>query len=160
MNRLSRRSMVAYEGAFHVRSSLSLYFHIVWATLRREPLLTPEREAAVYRCALSLITPMGYEVLAINGMPDHVHLLIKSGPKIDLAVLMKKVKGVTSAMLNDLTDHEETFRWQPGYYAATVTPSHLPKALAYIQNQKEHHRNHTTHAAWENAGEEVEDGEG
>ena len=86
-------------------SRLSLYFHIVWATNRRQPLLTPEKEEAVYRCAVTLVDEMGYTVLAMNGMPDHVHLLIQSGPQIDLSHLMKKVKGVTSALLNDMTDH-------------------------------------------------------
>lgn len=134
-------------------SRVQLYFHVVWATKRRQPYLTPQKEEAVYRCALKVIQRQGYEVLAINGMPDHVHLLLKSGPQIDLSILMKNIKGVTSALVNDMTNHAESFRWQEGYYAATVTPSHLPKVLAYVQNQKEHHRANTTHAAWEETGE-------
>jgi len=137
-------------------SRLNLYFHIVWATKRRQPLLTLAEEAAVYRCALKLIQEMGYTVLAINGMPDHVPLLIQSGPKIDLSVLMKRVKGVTSALMNDRTDHAESFRWQEGYFAVTVTLSHWSRVQAYVQNQKQHHADGTTFVSWEETGEMAE----
>ena len=130
-----------------------LYFHIVWATKHRQPFLTPHKEEAVFRCALKLIAEMGYEVIALNGMPDHVHLLLKSGPQIDISALMKKLKGVTSAMVNDMTDLSENFRWQEGYYAMTVTPSHLPKVMNYVKNQKEHHSDGVIHQVWEETGE-------
>ena len=139
-------------------SKLELYFHIVWATKHRQPLLTQQNEEAVYRCALQLIRKMGYEVLEINGMPDHVHLVLQSGPRIDLAALMQKVKGVTSAMVNDMADHAEHFRWQEGYYAATVTPSHLAKVRTYIREQKERHQRGDICPAWEQT-DETADGE-
>ena len=136
-------------------SKVTLYIHIVWATKHRQPLLTPIKEESVFRCATTLVNDMGYETVAINGMPDHVHLLIKSGAKLDLPTLMKQVKGVTSTILNDMTLHAENFRWQEGYFAASVTPSHAPKIIAYIQNQKEHHQRGTTHPFWEETGEET-----
>ena len=138
-------------------SRLCLYFHIVWTTKCREPLLTPPKEAAVYRCILKLMAKHeSYTVLALNGMPDHVHLLLQTGAQIDLAALMKTLKGVTSAMVNDMTDHAERFRWQEGYFAATVTPSHLPKVLEYVKNQKQRHASGNTHSAWEETGETTE----
>ncbi len=136
-------------------SKTTLYIHIVWATKHRQPTLTPIKEESVFRCATTLVNDMGYETIAINGMPDHVHLLIKSGAQLDLSSLMKQVKGVTSAMLNDMTLHAESFRWQEGYFAATVTPSHVPKIVSYIQNQKERHQEGATHSVWEETGEEV-----
>ena len=103
-------------------SRLCLYFHIVWTTKYREPLLTPPKEAAVYRCILKLMAQHeSYTVLALNGMPDHA----------------------------------ERFRWQEGYFAATVTPSHLPKVLEYVQNQKQHHASGNTHSAWDETGETI-----
>lgn len=107
----------------------------------------------MFRVALQTAQELGYELLAINGMPDHVHLLLSTGPRVDLSVLVKQIKGISSALLNDMSDHTEHFRWQPGYYSATVTPSHLPKILAYVQRQKEHHADGTTHAYWEDTGE-------
>jgi putative transposase len=131
-------------------SRLALYIHIVWATEQRHPLLTPPIEEAVYKLILTEVRAAGYETLALNGMPDHVHLLLQCGPQIDLSLLMKKVKGLSSAMVNEMLGARHAFRWQEGYYAATVTPSHLPKIRAYVENQKNHHRNNTTSTAWEN----------
>jgi putative transposase len=138
-------------------SRWDLYIHVIWATKHRQPYLTPEKEQVAYRSILSLTQEEGYEVLELNGMDDHVHLLLKTGPKFDLSLLMKRVKGITSALLNDMIAHQERFQWQEGYYATSVTPSHLPKLRAYIQNQKEHHRAGTTHPYWEETGEESAD---
>ena len=102
----------------------------------------------------SLTQEAGYEVLELNGMPDHVHLLIKTKAQFDLSRLMKRIKGTTSALLNDSTDHQEAFRWQEGYCAITVTPNHIPRVRSYIQNQKQHHREETIHPLWENIGDE------
>ncbi len=130
-------------------SSWNHYFHVVWATKNRRPILTPEVESAVFKCAITLTTEMKCELLAINGMPDHVHILISTGPQIDISALIKKIKGTTSSMANTMMDHQNYFRWQEGYYSATVTPSHVPKIKEYIQNQKEHHQNGSTHSSWE-----------
>ncbi len=134
-------------------SRLELYFHIVWATQHRQPFLTPQKEEMVFRCIFNLVAPTHYKMLAINGMPDHIHMLIQTGPQIDLPALMKNVKGTTSALVNNMTELTERFRWQEGYYAATITPSHLPETLEYVRNQKRHHREGTTRLVFENAGE-------
>jgi putative transposase len=157
--RLDKASVLRTHNAVRgTMSKLELYFHIVWATQHRQPLLTPQKEEAVYRCALKLIHQMDYVALDINGMPDHVHQVLQSGPRIDLAELMKQVKGVTSAMVNDMTDHAERFRWQPGYFAETVSPSQLAKVRAYVREQKERHQRGDIHPAWEQTGE-TPDGE-
>ena len=134
-------------------SQWQLYFHIVWATKHRQPLLTLELEQAVFRCALTVAAELGCEVVGLNGMPDHVHLLIRSGPQFNLSRLLKQIKGNTSALANDMHQHAASFRWQEGYYAITVTPSHVPKVQAYIKHQKEHHRAGTTYPNWEETGE-------
>jgi putative transposase len=132
------------------------YFHVVWATQYRQPLLTAEREQAVFRLIMATAYDLGAEVLAVNGMPDHIHVLIKTGAVVDMPHMMKQIKGVTSAMLNRLMQPTERFRWQSGYYSATVTPSHAPKIAAYIQSQKEHHAAGTTHHFWEQTEETEE----
>ncbi len=138
---------MSYLGRFN------LYFHIVWATKNRQPLLTPQIEEAVFKCTVKILGRSDYALLALNGMPDHVHLLLNSGPQIDLSGLMKQVKGVSSALVNDILKDSGLFRWQEGYYAATVTPSHVSKITSYVQLQKEHHREGKTYSFWEETGE-------
>jgi len=125
------------------------YFHVVWATQHREPMLTEEREPHVYRLIVSLAQELKVEILAINGMPDHIHVLMKTGAVVNMPDMVKQIKGISSAMLNRMMQPTERFRWHAGYYAATVTPSHIPKIAAYIHGQKEHHAAGTTHEFWE-----------
>ena len=48
-------------------SYIEFYFHIVWATQQRQPLLTVPKEEAVFRCIFTLVKPTPYEILALNG---------------------------------------------------------------------------------------------
>lgn len=110
------------------------FFDPVWTTQFWLPLLTEEREEAVYRLVMATARGFGAEVQAVNGMPDRIHLLVKTGASADMPHITKQIKGETSAMLNRLMQPAERFRWQGGYYSATVTPAHAAG---------------TTHAFWE-----------
>jgi REP element-mobilizing transposase RayT len=83
-------------------------------------------------------------------MPDHVHLLIRLPATVSLAQVANQVKGVSSALLNDLRESgSEVFRWQSGYACFTLSRSHLSRVTAYIDNQKRHHANNKTWPEWE-----------
>lgn len=82
----------------------------------------------------------GHKMLAINNMPDHLHMLIGQNPSQSLAELMKQVKGESSEWINREKLTPEKFRWQEGYGAFSYSKSHLPNVIAYIQNQQTHHR--------------------
>jgi len=88
-------------------------------------------------------------------MPDHVQLVLKTGPKLDVSALMKNLKGVPSTLVNDMTHHVVNFRWQEGYYAKTITPSQFPRILKYELRQKDHHQCGATHSAFQETGEEL-----
>ena len=57
------------------RSSTEINLHFVWATKKREPILMPQWEPMIYRCIQQECQWLGCTVLALGGMPDHVHLL-------------------------------------------------------------------------------------
>ncbi len=137
------------------RSKNEMDLHIVWATKHREELLTPEVERAAYRCIISEAQNMKCNIRAINDMPDHVHLLMKMPLTLALSDVMKRLKGISSAMINDLPA-QPRFRWQEGYAVYCVCPSHVQEAVDYIANQKQHHADGTTISEWEEADEEVE----
>lgn len=90
----------------------------------------------------------------MNGTQDHVHLLVQLAGKTSVAELMKQVKGVSSAMVNDRNDIAERFRWQESYGAFSVSRSHLPRVIAYINNQKQHHATDSLWPQWEESDEE------
>ena len=137
------------------RSKVEIYLHFVWGTLHRLPLVTEEIERDVYRCIGDQAAGLGCIVLAIGGISDHVHLLLRVPAKVSASELMKQVKGVSSAFGRDRLGGESLFGWQDGYGVFSVTRSHTDRVCAYIKNQKRHHADGTLWPEWEETDEEV-----
>jgi len=140
------------------RNKLALYVHFVWATWDREPLITPDIERRLYRNMVNEAQKMNCKVLAINGMPEHVHFVVKIPTTITIANLMKQVKGVSSHFVNETLQPETKFKWQGSYGAFTVSRWDLDKIIAYVKRQKEHHQLGELYPEWEEAYEEFTSG--
>jgi len=83
-------------------------------------------------------------VLALGGMPDHVHLVVKAPTALSPAMAMKQIKGVSSKFIGDEFARQEGhvldwFRWQEGYGVFTFSASQKPRVIRYIQDQKQRH---------------------
>jgi REP element-mobilizing transposase RayT len=120
-------------------SHVDAYMHFVWSTWNRQEWLTPDVASPIFRCIIAECHVLRTEVVALNGMVDHVHLLVKIPPTVTLANLAQRVKGASSHLVNHAVGREG-FRWQDGYSAMSVSRWDLPKLIAYIENQAEHHR--------------------
>jgi putative transposase len=79
-------------------------------------------------------------MIAINSMPDHLHLFIGFRPNQSLSDLMRLVKGKFSEWINNKQFTPSTFRWQEGYGAFSYSRSHVQPVTDYIMNQEEYHR--------------------
>lgn len=84
-----------------------------------------------------------HKLLAINGMPDHVHILIGLRPSQSISDLMQDVKGNSSKWINEKRFVRGKFSWQEGYGAFSYSKPELPNLIHYINNQQEHHRKKT-----------------
>lgn len=115
------------------------FYHIVWATKRREALVTPDVEAMVYGFIRSKAIGLGGTVFALNGMPDHIHLVASIPPSIAVSTFIGQVKGVTSAKFNKSGVRELPLFWQEEYGVFTFDHKRLPNVTAYVENQKKHH---------------------
>ena len=131
------------------RSKIVVYLHLVWATKGRQPLMTPELERTIHRCLVSEAEQAGCKVVAIGGMPDHVHMLLRFPATMALADFMKELKGNSSAMANSILKSRYSFRWQEGYAAFSVSRSHVKAITEYVANQKTHHLTNDLHPDWE-----------
>lgn len=116
-----------------------LFYHLVWATKNREPLVTPDAEEMIYDLLRSKAIGLGGTVFALNGMPDHVHLVTTIPAKIAVATFVGQVKGVASTRFNKSNTRAEPLFWQEGYGAFTSDGKRLPNYIAYVERQKEHH---------------------
>ena len=113
-----------------------LFYHLVWATKQRRPLLTPQIELSVFSYLQLQAEKKGCVVLAVNGYLDHVHMVVSIPPTVALTEVIQQVKGATSHKFPEL-------RWQDGYGALTVGRRNLELAIAYVRRQKEHHADQT-----------------
>lgn len=117
-----------------------LYYHFVWATREREPLITREVEPHLYRFLRHKCGELGVFVYALNGMADHVHLVASVPPRIALADFMHDLKGASSYFHNEnLTVLETRLYWQKGYGVLTFAKRELPWVVSYVDGQKKRH---------------------
>ena len=134
-----------------------VYYHIVWATKDRRPLLQPDIELRLFPYLVSKAAEMGAQVYEVNGWFDHVHMLVSIPPKHAIAAFVKRLKGASSFDLNQSRLLESDFSWQRGYGVLSLGESQLSRARAYVRNQKEHHRQDSTNA-WLERVDEFDDG--
>jgi REP element-mobilizing transposase RayT len=83
------------------------------------------------------------KALAIGGTTDHLHALLSLPGMMSFAKAVQLIKGGSSKWINDTFPGPKKFEWQEGYGAFSVSASQVPKTIAYINNQKEHHRKKT-----------------
>jgi len=117
-----------------------LYYHIVWTTRNRQPWLTSEVETIIYRIIRAKANDLEGVVFALNGTADHTHLVVAIPPKMAVATFIGQVKGVASALFNKEHPGEIPFAWQAEYGAFSFDKKRLPNVVAYVERQKEHHR--------------------
>lgn len=130
------------------------YAHVVWTTKQRQLFINETIEPRLYTHMISKATELGCYVYAINGMADHVHLVLSIPPKHSVAEVVKTVKGASSHFINQaLRVMEFHFEWQRGYGCFSLGQSQLPRAIAYVELQKQHHAQHTINAWLERSSE-------
>ena len=120
-----------------------LYVHYVFAVQNRISLINEKWQNDLYKYSNGIIEQQGHKLLAINGMPDHVHLLISMNPKQSSSDLMYHVKRSTSMWINDNNLSPGKFSWQEGFGGFTYGKSQIPAIARYIENQQQHHKKHT-----------------
>ncbi len=120
-----------------------IHIHIIFAVQGRASIISSEWEQRLYDYIIAIAHENGHKVLSINGMPDHLHILIGLMPNQALSELVKKIKSSTSKWLNEQKIVHGKFSWQEGYAAFAISKSRLPAIIKYIQDQKSHHKKHS-----------------
>ncbi len=125
---------------FMANTYTRIHIQTIFAVQNRQSLIQKRWQEELHRYITGIVQNNNHKVLQINGMPDHIHLLIGMRPSQSLSDLMKMVKGESSAWINKRGFTKSKFSWQAGYGAFSYTKSQVPKVIRYIQNQEEHHR--------------------
>ncbi len=120
----------------------NLWYHLVFGTKDRLPLIEENWRKRLHAYLGGTIRGMGGVASEINGVADHVHLLVSLKPTHELAKVLQELKADSSLWVHKQGLSAE-FAWQRGYGAFTVSSSQLENVRRYLVNQEEHHRKMT-----------------
>ena len=120
-----------------------IHLHVVFAVKYRAGCIPAGHAARLYRYITGIVTEHGQKLLAINGMPDHVHLLIGLRPNKALSDLIRDVKASSAKFINEQNWLPGKFAWQEGFGAFSYSTSQLSDVIGYIERQEEHHARRT-----------------
>ncbi|HOC54309.1 MAG TPA: IS200/IS605 family transposase [Verrucomicrobiota bacterium] len=121
-------------------SYISSYFHCVFSTKERRPLIPPQLQERLWPYLGGIARQNGMTAIEIGGVVDHVHVLLALPSTLSLAKAMQLIKGGSSKWVHETFAEHWLFGWQVKYGAFSVSYSQLDKTRRYIQTQAEHHR--------------------
>jgi REP element-mobilizing transposase RayT len=120
-----------------------IHIHFVFAVKFRQAIISNEWKEGLYKYIAGIIKSNNHKLLAINGVADHVHILIGIRPAQSISDLMKHIKQDSSKWINQNKFSKIHFEWQEGYGAFSYSKSQLNAVINYIQNQELHHKKKT-----------------
>ncbi len=127
-----------------------LFYHVVWSTKDRQPLITPDIEAELYGYMIGKADALECITHAIGGIEDHVHVVASIPPKLAVAEFVQKIKGSSAFHLNHRKpNYPGELHWQRGYGVFSLGEKNLDRAVNYVRNQKQYHHQAQTIALLE-----------
>ena len=120
-----------------------IHIQCVFAVKFRDAVINNLFKERLHKYIIAIINNNGHKTLAINSMPDHMHIFFGMRSNQSLSELMQLVKGDSSEWINKQKLVLGKFRWQEGYGAFSYSKSHTDAVAKYVLNQEEHHRKKT-----------------
>jgi REP element-mobilizing transposase RayT len=124
-------------------TSSQIYFHVVFAVEGRQNLIRAEHNDELQKYITGIVSARKQKLIAINNMPDHVHLLIGLQPDLVLSDLVRDIKAGSSGFIKRKRWVAGRFSWQEGFGAFSYSRSQLDTVVRYIRNQQKHHAKKT-----------------
>jgi REP-associated tyrosine transposase len=116
-----------------------IYIHVVFAVEGRQSLIKPEHNDELQKYIAGIVSGQKQKLIAINNMPDHLHLLVGLRPDSSLSDLVRAVKAGSSKFINGKRWVNGRFSWQEGFGAFSYSRSQLGTVIRYVENQQKHH---------------------
>jgi REP element-mobilizing transposase RayT len=120
-----------------------IHIQFVFAVKYRNGLIHASFKEELYQYISGIIKANNHKLLAINGMPDHLHIFIGMRPTQSISDLLQDIKGSSSKWINEKKFLKVKFEWQEGYGAFSYSKSHVNNVINYIKNQENHHKKET-----------------
>jgi putative transposase len=116
-----------------------LYIQFVFAVQNRISLIQPDWEEDLYKYVTGIARNHKHKMIAINGMPDHLHVFVGLNPTQSMSDFMRIMKGESSEWINSKKFIKGKFSWQAGYGAFSYGRSQIDQVYNYVMNQEKHH---------------------
>lgn len=117
-----------------------IYLHLIFAVKFRTGIIQNKWKEELYKYITGIIHSNNHKLLIINGMPDHIHILVGVRPNQSVSELLQDIKGSSSKWINEKGFVKGKFEWQEGYGAFSYGKSQIKEVIKYIENQEIHHQ--------------------
>ncbi len=122
-----------------------IYIQIVFAVEGRQNLIDPKHNDDLQKYITGIVKRQRQKLIALNNLPDHVHLLIGQRPDSALSDLVGDIKSGSTNFINRHRWVKGRFNWQEGFGAFSYSRSQLDTVVRYVQNQQKHHQRRSFH---------------
>ena len=116
-----------------------LYVQLVFAVKNRNAVFYKDIRNRIFEYMGGIITEMKHKSIIINGVCDHIHILIGLNPSVSISDTVHDIKRGSSLFINKENLCKYKFAWQEGYGAFSYSRSQLNRVYNYILNQEKHH---------------------
>ena len=122
------------------QSLADIIIHFVFSTKERNPWIQTDVEEELYQYICGVCRNLDCPVIKINGVADHIHVLLQLGRTIAISKLIAEMKSSSSRWIKTKGNQYGDFAWQGGYGGFSVSRPSLEGAKKYLSSQKEHHK--------------------
>jgi putative transposase len=133
-----------------------IHLQFVFAVQFRAALIKDEWKDELYKYMTGIVQAHKHKLIIINGMSDHVHMLVGMRPTQSVSELLQDVKGSSSLWVNERRLTKGKFQWQQGFCAISYSKKDLPNVIEYIKDQQQHHNQKTFMEEYKNLLKEFE----
>lgn len=120
-----------------------IYVQLIFAVKGRACHINPKWKDELFKYITGIVSIKKQKMIAINGVSDHVHILVGLKPDMAISDLMRDIKSNSSGFINDKKWLKIKFHWQDGFSAFSYSRSQLSAVINYIRNQEKHHKKKT-----------------
>ena len=120
-----------------------IYLQFVFAVKDRQSLITKNNKEELHQYITALVQSRKAKLLAINCMPDHIHIFVGFKPTILISDFVKEINVESNECINSNNWGKGKFSWQEGYGVFSYSHSHIDAVVKYVLNQEKHHQKRT-----------------
>jgi REP element-mobilizing transposase RayT len=109
-----------------------IYIHVIFAVKSRGNLVNKRWKEELFKYITGIVRTKGQKLIAINGMPDHIHIFLGMKPDMSLSDIVRDIKANSTNFINKKKFTWTKFSWQEGFGAFSCSQSHLDRVVSYI----------------------------